>query len=658
MRRYIIFSFIGIMFFLLLGLVSVSAGDFLFQASPTPFEGIPTAVVSVDFVLAEPRQGALNLDTLSGGEPVTVLGVEESLEWYYVRTQAFIHGWVKAETILLNEAEILQLVVFPIPEPSGFGGRRNVALGCGQVELAFTNTPIYLVWRIGAATRVQVESIADSLTLNILLNDLAFPGAPTYGAYRLSPERYSQNPEIYGISWRIPLGVLPPGVYTIFHEYQIGAVLDETVEIGLDGETSTPQDSATCQIIVTPPEGFTVAAVPTESIVVAENLFFEPFDNNLRDWRPYPSFFTTADGRLDIGNGVMEMEVTTIPAMQSDVFLHSVLPGGTRYVDFAANVEVTSLVESDSFTYELWFKASEDAVRGYVFRVDPNQQQYSLGFRFRNSWQKDIISATPSEEIKPTGANTLGVIVIGTQIDLYINGTLVNSVRNAELSSGTLLLSVTAYDGQALPAVAQFDNVRVSNDIALIFEEIAFALTSTPRSTDTPIPTDTPTPTNTPTFTPTLTATFTPLPTDTASPTATFTNTATPTSTFTASPTVTFTPMATATNTPSPTPVVIPNVPVSRGGIEVFPRPEKVTAERLFAAVQTDFAPYVAGRTADSQWVYLYYFDGTELQDGWALARQLQIPSEQIATLSVIDPQSVPPFPDLPYTEAAQRPGR
>ncbi len=76
------------------------------------------------------------------------------------------------------------------------------------------------------------------------------------------------------------------------------------------------------------------------------------------------------------------------------------------------------------------------------------------------------------------------------------------------------------------------------------------------------------------------------------------------------------TPSRTASRTPSPTAVLLlENVPVARGGIEVFPLPDRKSG-RIFAAVVGTFAPHVVGRSEDEKWLYIYYFDRGVLKAG------------------------------------------
>jgi hypothetical protein len=345
-------------------------------------------------------------------------------------------------------------VIVPVPAPGSFVGQRNIALTCGRVELAYTSAPTYLVWRVGSDTREGVQRIADTVALSLRFNEQQIPGAPAYPEMRLEAERYSQSPTRYGVTWRIPLGVLPPGVYNITHTFSVSP--DPSDNVYLDNYVAGVP--ATCQIVVNVPENY--ALLP---------------------------FF-------------VENTPTSIPT------------------------------DTPTATFTFTPTAS-----------------YTL-------------PATSTSTLTPTSTATP-------------------------------------------------------------------SLTFTMTATSTYTPTATPTATHTPTLTPTLTATST------------------------------HTPTATPTVTPTSTPAVFAEISVAVSGIEVYDLPNRRSG-RLFAAFQTDFAPYVAGRTASSQWVYLYYFEGDTLKDGWALTRHLSLTPEQLAVLTVIDPQTPPPLPILPYREAADRPGR
>jgi hypothetical protein len=99
---------------------------------------------------------------------------------------------------------------------------------------------------------------------------------------------------------------------------------------------------------------------------------------------------------------------------------------------------------------------------------------------------------------------------------------------------------------------------------------------------------------------------------------------------------------------------LILNVAVKQSGIEVFPEPDR-SSGREFAA-SGDFAPHVAGRNEDGTFIYIYYFD-SGLQDGWSPVNQFAaLTDQEIDGLAVIDPDSPPDLPNLPYDQHAARP--
>ena len=121
------------------------------------------------------------------------------------------------------------------------------------------------------------------------------------------------------------------------------------------------------------------------------------------------------------------------------------------------------------------------------------------------------------------------------------------------------------------------------------------------------------------------------------------------------SATSTRTPRPTRTPTPTPEPPLLENVPVARGGIEVFPLPDRKSG-RVFAAVTGTFAPHVAGRDEEAKWFYIYYFDRGVLKAGWSPSRGLVLEDEEVTALPVIDPEDMPDLPELEFNELASRP--
>ncbi len=121
------------------------------------------------------------------------------------------------------------------------------------------------------------------------------------------------------------------------------------------------------------------------------------------------------------------------------------------------------------------------------------------------------------------------------------------------------------------------------------------------------------------------------------------------------SATPTRTPRPTRTPTTTPEPPLLENVPVARGGIEVFPLPDRKSG-RIFAAAVGTFAPHVAGRSEDEKWLFIYYFERGVLKAGWSPRRGLVLEDAEVTALPVIDPEDAPELPDLELNELASRP--
>lgn len=92
----------------------------------------------------------------------------------------------------------------------------------------------------------------------------------------------------------------------------------------------------------------------------------------------------------------------------------------------------------------------------------------------------------------------------------------------------------------------------------------------------------------------------------------------------------------------------------TRGGLEVFPAPERASG-RLFAAAAT-FTPHVAGRDDSGEWLLILYFDGDQLTVGWSPRGQFVLNDAQLEGLPVIAPDNLPPLPELAYDTRAARP--
>jgi len=133
------------------------------------------------------------------------------------------------------------------------------------------------------------------------------------------------------------------------------------------------------------------------------------------------------------------------------------------YDDFG--VEIEAQPATSAYTeYGIVFRASgsSDARSYYIFGVT-NKGQYYLQKKLEGAWvDTDPVSATSSQTIKPGQTkNVLRVLARGDQISIYINGSLVNTVTDDAISSGSV--GIFAGTGDNDSAETAFSRVTVIN---------------------------------------------------------------------------------------------------------------------------------------------------------------------------------------------------
>lgn len=108
-------------------------------------------------------------------------------------------------------------------------------------------------------------------------------------------------------------------------------------------------------------------------------------------------------------------------------------------------------------------------------------------------------------------------------------------------------------------------------------------------------------------------------------------------------------------DTPSNDLTILENVTLqNRSSLRIEP---SNSADQLFETV-SGFAPHIAGRTADSAWLFLYYGEGQNWGYAWVEAGRTSLNAEQIGSLAEVNPNSLPPVPDnLTRNQQSQRPG-
>jgi hypothetical protein len=86
-------------------------------------------------------------------------------------------------------------------------------------------------------------------------------------------------------------------------------------------------------------------------------------------------------------------------------------------------------------------------------------------------------------------------------------------------------------------------------------------------------------------------------------------------------------------------------VSIATGGAEIFKHPSQNSERKL--AVLGKFAPYIAGRNHSGSWLFVYYFEDDDVEQGWIAANQLTMTADQIAALNVVNAYKTPKQPTL-----------
>ncbi len=177
-------------------------------------------------------------------------------------------------------------------------------------------------------------------------------------------------------------------------------------------------------------------------LAVGDPILLDRFDDNANDWQ----FGTIEDGRL-----VMES-----PSLD---FLRWAFPNTIAEAAPAFYLEVTGQVISDTnyYQYGLAFRVT-DLENFYLFAID-HFQQYRLLSLVENE-ASELIAPTFSQAVNVgEGArNTLGVLVYGDYIELYVNGQPVAALTDDDLATGGVRVASYTFTDSNSPVVMAFDN--------------------------------------------------------------------------------------------------------------------------------------------------------------------------------------------------------
>jgi hypothetical protein len=125
--------------------------------------------------------------------------------------------------------------------------------------------------------------------------------------------------------------------------------------------------------------------------------------------------------------------------------------------DFSFFIDVQRISGPTNSDYGVIFR--DLSGQHYFFTITDSLQQYSLSIYQQNNWSS-LINWTPSSAIRNDAVNRLGVVFRGSQIQLFINGTMVASYSNDVLPSGGIgVIADTGDSGTELKL--EYDNLEL-----------------------------------------------------------------------------------------------------------------------------------------------------------------------------------------------------
>ena len=172
--------------------------------------------------------------------------------------------------------------------------------------------------------------------------------------------------------------------------------------------------------------------------VSAITTFSEDFDTNRNGWDE--GFFEDAYGTIEYTvNGVFAWDVVAAQAVNQKSWASS----APSVEDFTVMVESTHISGADDASYGLLFRIA-DVDNLYYFCIS-DVGYYYVGSLQNGEWST-LIDWTETNKINVNSLNTLKVVGEGDQFTLFINETMVDSVRDNTHPSGTAGLSIELYD--------------------------------------------------------------------------------------------------------------------------------------------------------------------------------------------------------------------
>ncbi len=151
------------------------------------------------------------------------------------------------------------------------------------------------------------------------------------------------------------------------------------------------------------------------------------------------------------------------------------------YDDFVLQVDGRIVSGTGRIEYGVVLRMASDGNKAFLFGIEPGSRAYIGEYYARPDWQT-LAGPETSEAIKPgTEWNRLKVIAQASQLALYINDQFIDTVSDANLTSGTLGLYISNREANGKVA---FDNVQVSR----INRQLALPAGKERPPTPTPLP--------------------------------------------------------------------------------------------------------------------------------------------------------------------------
>lgn len=256
------------------------------------------------------------------------------------------------------------------------------------------------------------------------------------------------------------------------------AQVSTVTPLPLPTATATPAPSPTPAPTFTPRPTFTPtptrAPTPTP-LPLSKLLYADDFEDNKS------GLGTRIRDRYERGYVQGEYRIMV---KQQDWYITASIP--RNYSDFDVKIRARTAVSEDDKWYGLVFRR-EDSANSYVFIVNPTIGRYMLRMQKDNRWSTLIRSTSSPFISRGDAVNEIRVIARGSLFELYINGELVDSVRDLSFKSGRIALIANNISDPA-GAEVFFDGLRVYGAESEVVPTATPAPTPIPALVSIPLP--------------------------------------------------------------------------------------------------------------------------------------------------------------------------